>query len=101
MGLIALLIFVLTAFFGLIALQIFLAKLDNIWVGLILPIITFGFSLIIVLSIALDNYYGLPVIPIALAFFTPTVIMLAIYIACKGKRNKQRALEKMSVQDLE
>jgi hypothetical protein len=31
----------------------------------------------------------------------PTAILLAIYAACRGKRNRQRALEKMSVQDLE
>lgn len=101
MGLIALLIFVIIVFFGLIALQILLAKQDNVWIGLILPIITFGFSLIIVLGIVLDNYYGLPVIPIALALFTPTIIMLVIFVSGRGKRTKQRSLEKMSAQDLE
>jgi len=101
MTLIVLLIFILIVFAGFIALQIFLSKKENKWVGLILPIITFCFSLIIVLSVALDNYYGLPVVLIAFVFFIPTAVLLTIYAACRGKRKRQRALEKMSVQDLE
>jgi len=31
----------------------------------------------------------------------PTVILLAIYAGCRGKRRRQRSLELMSVQDLE
>jgi hypothetical protein len=30
----------------------------------------------------------------------PTVVLLAIYAACRGKRNMQKALDKMSIQDL-
>jgi len=100
MGLYGLLALIFLIFIAFIFLQIFLSKKDNKWVGLILPIITFCFSLIIVLSIALDNYYGLPVVPIAFALFVPTAVLIAIYISYRGKRNKQRALEKMSVQDL-
>jgi len=33
-------------------------------------------------------------------FNIPTGVLLAIYAACRGKRKKQRDLEKMSVQDL-
>ena len=101
MRLISILIFSLIVFAGLIILQIFLSKRDNKWVGLILPIITFLFSLVIVLSVALDNYYGLPVLPIAFTFFIPPVVLLTIYVACRGKHNERRALEKMSVQGLE
>ncbi len=101
MGLIALLAFMLFVFVAFIFLQIFLSKKENKYVGLILPIMTFCFSLITVLSIALDNYYGLPVVPIAFASFIPTAVLLAIYSACRGKRNRQHALEKMSAQDLE
>ena len=36
-----------------------------------------------------------------LVFNIPTTVLFAIYAACRGKRRKQRALEKMSVQDLE
>jgi predicted permease len=101
MGIITLLAFVFFVFLAFIFLQTFLSKKTNKWVGLILPIITFCFSSIIVLSIALDNYYGLLVVPIAFALFVPTAVLVAIYIACRDKRNKQRALEKVSVQDLE
>ena len=31
----------------------------------------------------------------------PTGVLLATYVACRGKRNRQRALGKMSIQDLE
>jgi hypothetical protein len=31
----------------------------------------------------------------------PTVALIAIYIVCKRKRFKQRAIDKMNIQDLE
>jgi len=36
-----------------------------------------------------------------LLYNIPTAVLIAIYAACRGKRNRKRALEKMSVQDLE
>jgi 4-hydroxybenzoate polyprenyltransferase len=38
---------------------------------------------------------------VPLLYNIPAAILLAIYAACRGKRKRQRALEKMSVQDLE
>jgi CHASE2 domain-containing sensor protein len=101
MGLIILLIFAFLIFIAFIFLQIFLSNKDNKLLGLILPVITFLFSLVIVSSIAFDNYYGLPIVPIAFALFIPTIILFALYAACRGKKNKRRALEKMSIQDLD
>lgn len=101
MSFITLLVFVLITFIVFIFLQIFLSKKDNRGAGLILPIITFCFALVVVLSIALDNYYGLPVLPIASASFIPTAVLLTIYAASRGNQNRRRALEKMSAQDLE
>ena len=36
-----------------------------------------------------------------LLYNIPTAVLLSIYGACRGKRNKNQALEKMSAQDLE
>lgn len=101
MTFLALAVFALIIFAGFVLLQIYFSKTDHKWVGLVLPIITFCFALPAVLAVTFDRYYGLPVLPYALAFFTPTAVLLAIYAAGRGKRTKRRALEKMSAQDLE
>lgn len=101
MGFIALVVFSFFTFIVFIFLQIFFSKKDSPWAGLILPIITFCFASVIVLGVALDNYYGLPVLPIAFASFIPTAVLLTIYAAGRGNQNRRRALEKMSAQDLE
>jgi len=91
-------------FAGLIVLQIFLAKKESKWAGLILPIIFFIVSLIFVLNVALINEISTVIVTIVSAFLLgniPTAVFLVIYAVCRGKRNKQRALDKMSVQDLE
>jgi len=112
---------------GAIILQIFLSKAENKWPGLIMPIISFGFSLVAALGVLLftvqgggSGYYSedgelimetytqiadpssmvVSAIYIFLLCNIPTAILGAIYAAYRGKRNKQRALEKMSVQDL-
>ena len=115
---------------GIIFLQIYLSKKENKFAGLILPLFTFLISLAaalgmisfygpvgsitsefidgewVVIEQTLSN--GREMIPGAISgviyTFTlmniPTVISLAIYFACRGKRNRQRSLEKMSIQDL-
>ena len=111
---------------GLIYLQIFLSKREGKWPGLILPLITFSLSLVITAGIlsyvatstvqAIVAEYGeviqgdlsrfihpdsmiLPAIRIFSICNIPTVVYLVIYIASRS-RHKQRALAKMSVQDL-
>lgn len=101
----------LVIFAGFILLQIFLSKKDNKWLGLMLPIICFC------VAIAGSGYqiyeWSTTVYPTASAFgwvgataaffFTyniPTVILLVIYFACRGKQRRQKALDKMNVQDL-
>lgn len=70
---------------GLVLLQMRLSEIDSRWVGLILPILTFCFASLVVWAVACDQYYGLPVVPIALGFFTPPAILLAIYISRRQK----------------
>jgi cytochrome bd-type quinol oxidase subunit 1 len=112
---------------GGIWLQIFLSKKESKWAGLILPIITFGISLTALLGgLLFSARTGITtttvngeiieqttkqianmssIIGSAICIFIlyniPTAVLLAIYAACRGKRNRQRALDKMSVQDLE
>jgi hypothetical protein len=112
---------------GLIVLQIFLSKKESKWPGLILPIISFGISLLAAIAILLFSVHtgtmaqtingeiveqtvtqindASSIIVGAIVVFAycniPTGIFLVIYAVCWGKRNRQRALEKMSVQDLE
>ena len=89
---------------GGIWLQIFLSKKESKWAGLILPIVSFCISLIFVLNVANIGEPSAVIVTIITAFLLcniPTAVLLAIYAACRGKRKKQRALDKMSVQDLE
>ncbi|WP_010277852.1 hypothetical protein [Paenibacillus senegalensis] len=87
-------------------LQIFLSKKESKWPGLVLPSISFIYSLLTVLLIAVDDkmsaweVFGL----IASTFFIaniPTIILLAVYWGCREKIRQNKALEKMNIQDLE
>jgi len=89
---------------GGIWLQIFLSRKESKWAGLILPIITFGISLIFVMNVAFINDIGTVIVTIVSALLLgniPTAVFLVIYAVCRGRRKKQRDLDKMSVQDLE
>lgn len=87
-------------------LQIFLSKKENKWLGLLLPFISFAYSLLMVFSIAiLDSMTKWEIfVLIASTFFManiPTVILLAIYFGCREKIRRKKALEKMNIRDLE
>jgi hypothetical protein len=118
---------ILVAGAAIIALQVLLAQKGGKWAGLVLPIISFGISLLAVLAVLLlsvntatmtttingeiveqttQQIAGVSsIIGSAIIIFVlcniPTAILLAIYVACSGKRNRQRSLERMSAQDLE
>ncbi|MDR1320244.1 MAG: hypothetical protein LBK56_02300 [Gracilibacteraceae bacterium] len=89
---------------GGIWLQIFLSNKESKWPGLILPIITFCVSLIYVLNVVSVGEVSTVIAAMVSAFLfgnIPTAVLLAIYAACSGKRQRRRDLDKMSVQDLE
>ena len=110
--------------FGVVALvlQVFLSKSESKWLGLIMPIVWVGFSMITPIRILLAGPEARSFIGIingvevvhtpsmasivgeaALIFVLLNVItgvLIAIYLMCKRKQNKERALLKMSVQDL-
>lgn len=91
---------------GVIVLQIFLSKRENKWLGLILPMINVVFSIIALLGMA---FYGnesvvdiiIQFLIIFLLWNIPTVILIAIYFACREKFKKRKEIDKMNIQDLE
>ena len=124
------LVFMLGILAGLVVLQLFLSKKESKWPGLVLPIISFGVSVMAALGVVLFSAVTgtvtvdvdgeemveqvvtvtqitdpatviIGAIYVFLLYNIPTAVLTAIYVACRSKRNKQRALEKMSVQDLE
>lgn len=87
-------------------LQIFLSKKESKWLGIILPFITFAYSLVMVLGIAIfDGMTGWEIFTLlASTFFIaniPTIVLLGIYFGCREKIKRKKALEKMNIQDLE
>ncbi len=90
---------------GTVLLQIFLSKRDSRWPGLVLPIITFIYSLLAVFAMA--AYVGesigavvLQVIGIFLLTNIPTFILLAIYFGLRHDKRKNKEINKMNIKDL-
>jgi hypothetical protein len=100
------LLFLIIFLGGIIIMQVFLSRRENKWLGLILPIISIMFSILTVLGLA---FYGnqstaeiiFQLIMVFLLSNIPTIILLAIYFACREKFKKNRELDKMNIQDLE
>ena len=86
---------------GICVLQIFLSRRQSRWPGLILPALTFAYSLLMVLGVAAFNG-GLPWGPILACLIfgnIPTLVLLAIYWAAREKF-RVKDLDKMNSQDL-
>ncbi|MFT5872158.1 MAG: uncharacterized membrane-anchored protein YitT (DUF2179 family) [Clostridium sp.] len=90
---------------GIIILQIFLSKRENKWLGLILPIINVFFSTMAVLVSA--AFTGQPIdqsiMQLIMEFLVSnisTIILIAIYFACREKFKKKKEIDKMNIQDL-
>lgn len=114
-------IFFLIIIVGIVALQIFMSKKQNKWLGLILPAISVLFSLMAVLGFVsfttilteqsgktILNAVQIPKVSTLLTalyifvlYNIPTAILLGIYYACREKIKKNKEMEKMSIQDLE
>jgi hypothetical protein len=97
---------VFTLFFiGSIFLQIFLSKRDSKWPGLVLPTISFFFSIIAILGMFFygDESIMQVIIKLLMVFLVsniPTSILVAIYFSCRGKVKKNKEIDKMNIQDL-
>lgn len=97
---------VLALLVGGILLQIFLSKKKSRWFGLILPVITFLYSLLMIFNIAV--FHGMTgreiFMLLASTFLTsniPTIVLLGIYFGCREKMKIRSQLDKMNIQDLE
>lgn len=114
---------------GAILLQIYLSKQSKKWFGLMLPALSFIASLMLVISIIAYKNIGIStqsysndgtivsfeiedtrsdfntvvrqVVTTFLISNVFTVVLIVIYIACRGKRKRRLEIEKMQIQDLE
>ena len=96
------LVFLLVLLVGIVLLQIFLSKREGRWPGLILPLLTFLYSLLMACSAVAYNGeipWGAILASLILGNL-PTVILLAIYAVCREKFRKQSELDKMNIKDL-
>ncbi len=82
---------------GGIFLEVFLARRKAKWPGLVLPALTFLYALAMALNITPvgDRFPWA-----ALLGNIPTVILLAIYFACREKQGRDREQDKMRIEDL-
>lgn len=85
---------------GAILLQIFLSRRESRWPGLALPAITLLYSLVMACNVmaGADAWRAL-LATLALGNI-PTVVLLAIYAACREKRRKNSEMDKMDIHDL-
>ena len=100
---IILLFFIVVA--GAIALQVFLSKKQNKFIGLILPTIALLFSLIMVLNVVFEETMTNWQVFFTLfsTFFIgniPTIILLAIYFGIREKMKIEYELDKTRIKDL-
>ena len=91
---------------GGVVLQIFLSKREGKWFGLILPAITFFYSLLMVFQIAVFGTMRVgEVIGLVVTTFLfgniPTVVLLGIYFGCREKMKTRNQVDKINIQDLE
>lgn len=91
---------------GIAFLQIFLSTKENKRLGLILPGINFVISTLISLIYLLnaltpDVSIFIGILIVFIAYNVPTVILMAIYYACRNKYKKKHQIDKMNIQDLD
>ena len=98
-------IFGLLLIAAVVALQVYLSRSEKKWPGLILPVITFVYSLIGVLSIAtfdsatMASVAGMIVI-VLVVMNIPTAVLLAIYFVSRERKRKNKEMDKMNIKDL-
>ena len=87
---------------GGILLQIFLSKRERKWPGLVLPLLSLLYSLLMACSAVAysEKIIWGPILTSLILGNIPTVILLAIYAACREKRRTRGELDKMQIKDL-
>lgn len=100
---IVLLVVFLVFIVGGVFLQIFLSKRESRWPGLVLPLLTFLWSLLGPLNVMDTGSVSqniLTVLVTLLAGNIPTLVLLAIYWAVREKRRVRDQLDKMKIDEL-
>ena len=88
----------------IICLQMWLSKRENKWPGLMLPLLTFLFSLLFPLNMLGTGDMAADILHTLLIWLIaniPTFILLIIYRSCRNKQQKNKQLEKMKILDLD
>ena len=87
---------------GGVLLQISLSRRESRWPGLVLPALTFLYSLAMALNVAsIDGQFPWGALLASLAMGNiPTVVLLAIYAAGRERLKKRREIDKMQIDDL-
>lgn len=83
--------------------QVYLSKLQSKWYGLILPSITFLYSLVGILGIILYNSIFELIVNILAVFVMlniPTAVLIAIYKGIRQNMKNNNEMKKMNIQDL-
>ena len=95
-------ILMLALLVGVPVLQAFLSRRENRWPGLLLPLLTFLYSLVMAFSAVAYNGtipWG-PILASLILGNIPTALLLVIYFACREKFRKRSELDKMNINDL-
>ena len=87
---------------GGVLLEIFLARRESKWPGLVLPVLTLLYSLAMACNVAAigDSFPWGALLGTLVVGNIPTVVLLAIYGACREKQRKRSELDKMEIDDL-
>ena len=87
---------------GGVLLEIFLARRESKWPGLVLPVLTLLYSLAMACNVAAvgDTFPWGALLGTLVLGNIPTVVLLAIYVACREKQRKRSELDKMEIDDL-
>jgi len=97
------LVFLLVFLVGGVFLQIFLSRRESRWPGLVLPLLTFLYALLMVLNVRDTGSASQNVLTVLVAVLVgniPTLVLLAIYWAAREKRRVRDQLDKMKIDDL-
>ena len=95
-------ILMLALLVGVPVLQAFLSRRENQWLGLLLPMLTFLYSLVMVCSVTAYEG-GIPWGPILASLILghlPTAVLRVIYFACREKFRRRSELDKTRIEDL-
>ena len=97
------LVFLLVFGAGGICLQIFLSRRESRWPGLVLPLLTVLYALLLVLNLRDTGSVSQNVLTVAVTLLVgniPTLILLAIYWAVREKRRVRDQIDKMKIDEL-